>query len=573
MASESNIYSFRVDRDRLPSGIDLIGNGSVGGKAKGLIFVMTTIEKGNEELCLHPELLRFPESTVLATDVFDRFLEMNGISDWFEGFFPSIPKDDQVNKKFLEGDFPPLVRTKLKEFLLKEKRPLIARSSSLLEDDIRHSFAGIYQSIFTSNQGNIDKRLDVLETAIRLVYASTYSSDAVEYMRIKGIPRRREKMAVLIQNVIGTHYDDGLYYPLFAGVAFSKNYYPWSSRIRMDDGVVRLVVGLGTRAVGRFRATVFSPSFPELKPQGMVIEDIIRSSQRKLDALDYEADTLVSVPIDDIKTHNRKLFMIVSKLSNGTYLKEAPRVFGTDDKVLPTFTPILTSDRYVPFVPLIRSLLQNLERVFKSAIDVEFAFDFKNGRGCLYLVQARPLGRRLEHKRIRIPAGIPPNRVILKGRNVLGNGYRDNISHIVYVPYEKYVFYKGSQTAREIGKINRILMDKSYLLIGPGRWATSNPQVGIPVNYSEISNATVIVEVSYEEFAPELSYGTHFFAEMEASNILYIPLFLEKGDFLNEILLRNYRNLWKTENVNLMEIPTGVKVYVDGNSRRGFAHV
>ncbi|MEE9224483.1 MAG: phosphoenolpyruvate synthase, partial [Thermoplasmata archaeon] len=218
-----------------------------------------------------------------------------------------------------------------------------------------------------------------------------------------------------------------------------------------------------------------------------------------------------------------------------------------------------------------------LERVIGAPIDIEFAFDQRYGNGDegdggFYLVQVRPLGRRAEHKPVTIPSGVPEEKVLLRSKSVLGNGVLKGISSIVWVPHRKYDFTKGYEIAREVGRINDMFEGMVYILVGPGRWATTNPELGIPVSYSEISNAGVVVELSHERFSPELSYGTHFFADMEASNMLYIPLFLEKGDYLNEEFLDGRESKVESKWVKVIEVPQGLNVYVDGESRTGFIH-
>ncbi|TET89324.1 MAG: hypothetical protein E3J35_10575 [Methanomassiliicoccales archaeon] len=580
MPSPGPLSQFQVDREYLPSGIEIIGEGSVGGKAKGLIFVSYLMEAGQEKLCDFPEMLRIPRSTIVATDVFDQFIQLNRLGDVVELLYKKKLTDEDMNVRFLTGEFPPGAHDSLVRFLEEEDRPLVVRSSSILEDRPEHSFAGIYQSVFITNKGPLTKRIAELEMAIRIVYASTYGPNARKYAERMDAPWQEEKMAILIQDVVGSLHDDDLYYPLLAGVAFSRNYYPWSERIGVNDGLCRIVAGLGTRAVGRFQATVFSPSLPELRPEGMAVDDIVASSQDAIDALDYESELFLFKRLSDIQECNSKLYMLGQTLKDDSYFVETPKNFAPDERIILTFKPILSSNRYIPFVPLVGSLMRNLERVIGRPIDIEFVFDYRTDesgtslteKGYFYLVQVRPLGRLPEHRKVSIPTDVPESNVLLRSSRVLGNGIIRGIRNIVWVQHRKYDFSKGYDIAREVGKINEMFEGMEYILIGPGRWATTNPELGVPVNYSEMSNAAVVVELSYERFSPELSYGTHFFADMEASNMLYIPLFLEKGDYLNETLLEERESKVDAKWVKVIEISRGLDVYVDGNSRQGFIH-
>ncbi|MHA2433948.1 MAG: PEP/pyruvate-binding domain-containing protein [Candidatus Thorarchaeota archaeon] len=567
-----------MDVDSLPTGFDLLGSDSVGGKAIGLLYSRSAIEEQDKVLCDHQDRLRIPRSWILATDVFDEFVEINHVNDVVQMKCDEKIDVPEMNSRIIAARLPPKCLDFLRGILKEESRPLAVRSSSFLEDSLKHSFAGIYQSIFIPNDGTLEERLAQLETAAKIVYVSTFGDDAKEYRKKHEIAWQDEKMGILIQSMVGSHYPDGLYYPLFAGVAFSRNYYPWTSRLESQDGVARLVLGLGTRAVGRYYARVFSPAFPGLRPEGMVVSDIIRYSQEIADVLDFRSGLLIEEEISDLKGTNNRLHMICSSVSPEGYLMETSYGLGRGERLLATFDSILNSNRYMPFVPLIKSLLANLERLFGLPVDIEFAVDFEPDEdgeetGLFYLLQVRPLGGRPEHRRIRLPEDVPMEKTIFRAERIMGNGIKRRLRYIVFVPHETYDFQKGYAVAREVGKVNSTLENKNYILIGPGRWATQNPELGIPVRYAEISNASVIVEVSYKHFSPELSYGTHFFGDMLATNILYIPLWLERGGYLNEEILVGSRNHWDSELVRLIEIPQGIDVFADGESHTAIAMI
>jgi hypothetical protein len=576
--SGTSYLDFEADPDSLPSGFDLLGTGSVGGKSIGLLFLKWAIETQGEGICDHQDRLRIPRSWILATDVFDDFVELNDVAEVVQRKCDLDIEVPEMNRSIIAGELPKDCLGYLKGILKEENRPLAVRSSSFLEDSLKHSFAGVYQSVFIPNDGTMGERIAQLETAVKIVYASTFGDDAKEYRKKHGIAWQDERMGVLVQSLVGSHYQDGLYYPLFAGVAFSRNYYPWTDRIRSEDGVGRLVLGLGTRAVGRYYARVFSPALPELRPEGTVVADIVKYSQEIADVLDFRSGLLIEEEITNLEGTNNRLPLICSALSSEGYITEADYGSKKHERLLATFDGVLNNNRHMPFVPLIGSLLRNLERRLGVPVDIEFAVDFEpdeNGKdeGLFYLLQVRPLGGRPEHKRIRIPGDVSQDRVIFRAEKVLGNGVKRGLEHVVFIPHQKYDFQKGSAIAREIGEVNKSLEDNDYVLIGPGRWATQNPELGIPVRYAEISNAAVIVEVSYKHFSPELSYGTHFFGDMLATNVLYIPLWLEKGGFLNESLLENSKSLGESEYVRVIRIPRGVDVYADGESHTAIAMI
>lgn len=559
---------FAIDPARLPSGVKILGDGFVGGKAVGLIFAQSAVEFWRERLSRHQDLIGFPESTIIATGYFDEFMRDNGLEEVVQGKCDRLISQMDMVERFMPAPLPTKLVGELRSLLETEKRPLAVRSSSFLEDNLKHSFAGIYQSFFIPNNGSDRARLQQLETAVKLVYLSTFGDVAHEYRQKHGIRWREEKMGVLVENLIGYEHTDHLYYPLIAGVGFSKNFYPWAPCIDVDSGVVRVVMGLGTKAVGRNYARVFSPKAPQLRPEGGSIEDILKYSQREIDALDLVTGCLASPGIDDVKQTNENIHLVTSELREGTYLMDTPHRVDAENLLILTFDPILQRERAFPFVEILEDLFYTIGRLMEVPVDMEFAVNI-GGDGKFYIVQVRPLGGRAEHRVVNIPKRIPNRNILLSSRNVLGNGLKKGIKHIVYVPLEMYSLERAFAIARQVGEINGCFEKEGYILIGPGRWGTSHPDLGVPVTYAEISNAQVIVECSYGTFTPELSYGTHFFGDMVVSNILYIPVFNEKGDYLNIRYLGSHGEAKSFEGVRVVDIEEGVNVYVDGRHRLG----
>ncbi|RLF06263.1 MAG: phosphoenolpyruvate synthase [Thermoprotei archaeon] len=515
--------------------------------------------------------LAFPRSYILTTSIFDEFMEKNNLPESVNEKCWGRISIEELDRRILSGEFEEEHIAYLSEILQKERGPLIVRSSSLLEDSLVHSFAGIYHSEFIPNTGTEHERLERLILAVKRVYDSTYNLNAKAYRKRHGIPWQNEKMAILIQNVVGSDYC-GLFYPVFAGVAFSKNYYPWSERIRVEDGIVRLVFGLGTKAVGRSYARVLSPGAPGIRPEGAVIEKILRYSQPEFDALDMEKGEVVTKDIDCARDTNPHITKVFSVLREGMYFMNCPRYPRKEDRLVATFDPIINSTRYIPFVPMMRAVMSQLEEVFDVPVDIEFAGDFEGSRGTLYLVQVRPFVTRIRHKKITLPEDLK-ERMLLKSNDILGNGILEDIKYVVYVPPETYSIERAYAIARQVGRVNEGLEDESCILIGPGRWGTTNPQLGIPVHYFEISNARVVVEMSFSRFSPEFSYGTHFFGDLVSTNVIYMPVFRERGDFVNTEFLNSQPSLTGGPYVKLIKWEKGIRVYADGRRRVGVAEL
>jgi len=552
----------------------MIGTGEVGGKARGLLFAMQAMQDGAHPIRFQ-RLLRFPDSTVLTSKVFRAFMDENSLHDDVQAGCEGAITLDELGERIVAATFPTEWAARLVPFLEREIRPLVVRSSSIMEDDPDHSFAGIYLSVFLPNTGPLDVRLERLIHAVKRVYASTFAPNARAYRKRHGLDWRKERMAILIQNMIGSPYEHELFYPLVGGVAFSRNYYPWTDRLTPDDGVVRLVVGTGTRAVGREYARVFSPRLPGLRPEGFDIDTIIRYSQETVDVLDMEAGELAQRKLYELD--NPLLGMICSRVDSNGDLRElshAPARLG--GRLIASFTRLIETDAIMPLSPLIRESLSALAGLLELPVDLEFAIDFSGpeaeatGSPLFYILQVRPLGSRPEHRRIHLPQ-VRKEHSILECHQVLGNGRLDGIRHIVLVSPETYRWDKGYEIARSVGRINHRLseLDEPYVLMGPGRWASTNPQLGVPAQYNEIAGASVIVEMSTESFAPELSYGTHFYADMVGSGVLYLPFREEAGDRLNRDLLASQDVAYRDGFVTHYTFRHGLSVFVDGEHQRG----
>jgi len=560
----------RFTAETMPRGFRLIGTGQIGGKARGLAFIADHLERGGQ-ISDHDHLVRLPDASVVATDVFDAFMETNSLSASVLARCQEEIGAEELSDRIVSGVFPSEARGALRRFLEAEERPLVVRSSSVMEDGPEHSFAGIYLSAFLSNTGPLERRLDALVLAIKRVYASTFGRNARAYRKQHGLDWENEKMAVLIQNMIGRHYPHDLFYPLIGGVGFSLNFYPWSDRLAPEDGVVRLVVGTGTRAVGREYARVFSPKAPGIRPEGTDTATVVKYSQETVDVLDMKRGFLVQTRLS--RLDNPLLREVCSVVDLDGTMREPVGLLPPGARYVATFARLIERDTLMPLTPLIRDLFVRLRALFELPVDIEFAIDFPSGPDgegelLFFLLQARPLGGRSEHRRILLPV-LSKECILLECHEVLGNGLLRGIRHLVFVDPRTYRGDRAYAIARTVGRIGRGLEEERFVLIGPGRWGTSNPYLGVPVQYSEIAGASVIVEMATESFDPELSYGTHFFADMVARGVLYLPFREEADDRFHRGLLEGLRVAYADDYVRHFSIPEGLDVYVDGKGKRG----
>lgn len=545
-----------------------LGSECIGGKAKGLIFAKIHLEdkKAQEEILKN---VMVPESYFLATDVYQDFLEFNGI----DKIIDEEPNNFKlIQQKILEGIFPEYVIKFLEKVVLIMDYPLAIRSSSLLEDSIKYSFAGKYFTTFIPNTGNIDKRLKQITSAIKQIYASTYGKNAVVYREKHNLSN--EKMAIIIQQLFGKRRKEG-FYPEVAGVGFSQNYRRFTERIRKEDGVVRIVFGLGTRSTGRGYARIFSLTNLSLRPEGNNPWEIAKYSQETFDMLDMDTGELKSYNINDrldfIPFHRNfgKYASLYSATEN--MLKDIPPVLtklNQGEKIVFTF------DNFPAFKPrffrLMEFLFRYLEDLMGIAVDVEWAYEPEDPK--FALVQVRPLTSYEEYSKVEIPKDIKKENIILAGDRMLTNGVLKNVRHIVYVDYEEY--NKSSdkyEVAREVGRINEKLSKERYILVGPGRWGSSNPNLGVPATYNEISNCGMLVElgIKTKNFMPELSYGTHFFADLDLDGVLYMPVFDSiETNIINFDFFKNAKRQ-PTENPAIWIMEGLFDAYLDGEKMRG----
>lgn len=514
-----------------------IGQGKIGGKAAGMMLAWRVLQAPDpEDPFPLAERVGIPESFFIGADVFYEFMEHNGllpyINQKYKGEEEIRAEFPEVQHAFLAGRFPAWFVQRLRDLLRTiGPHPLIVRSSSLLEDNFGASFAGKYESHFCPNQGSLEENLEALLTAIKRVYASVFHPDPLIYRRQVGLLDYDERMAILLQKVEGARYGR-FFFPAAAGVAYSRNPFRWSPRIRREDGFVRMVVGLGTRAVERVAndyPRMVALSHPGLRPEKDAAA-IARYSQHAIDVIDLEENTFRTLPIHEVLDGDYPGLAYLAAVHKGDYLQ--PLIGrNVDPRSL-----VITFDRLLQetdFVPLLRAVLRKLERHYGRPVDIEFALHLEGGRPprpMLRLLQCRPQTDREQAASPRIPQDLPPEAVLFTSRHLVPHGAVYNIRYILYVDPMAYARIPDLsvrlEIGRVIGRLNRRLAGERFILMGPGRWGTTNPYLGVKVGYADIYNARALVEIGLRgsQGAPELSYGTHFFRDLIEAQIYPLAL-------------------------------------------------
>jgi len=501
-----------------------IGTGKIGGKAAGMVLAWDILQRENpaDEIDLRGQI-DIPDSYFIGANVFYDFHTLNGVEAFINQKYKSqeeIENDyPQIRDIYANGRFPKEVMERLRE-LLREvvNAPLIVRSSSLLEDNFGFSFAGKYDSFFCPNQGTMEENLAALTRAIGRVYASVLSPDALLYRQRMGLVDYDERMAILIQKVQGRRYHD-YFFPTMAGVGFSRNPFRWHPKIRAEDGLLRLVWGLGTRAVervGEDYPRMVALSHPRLRPETGV-EQVRKYSQHFVDLIDLQANVFRTLPVSKTLRPDYPGVQLLASVDQGDYLQAiyAPGILSRERLVL-TFDALLKQQR---FVAMMRTVLAKLERGYGRPVDVEFALEVTDPQALefkLSLLQCRPLSRKEWGEAMHIP-DVPAKDVVFLTRRLVPTGQLHRIRYVVYVDPEAYDSVPDYETrfelARLVGRLNRRLADERFILMGPGRWGTSNAELGLKVTYADIYNAQALIEIACfaGDETMELSYGTHFF--------------------------------------------------------------
>ena len=479
-----------------------IGEGKIGGKAAGMILAWRILKN-------HPELtdkVFIPESYFIGSEVIYDFRTLNNMSYIMNQKYrplEEIRRDyPEAIQDHLNGRFPEYVHSQLKAVLEHMgNRPMIVRSSSLLEDNFGFSFAGKYESIFCPNQGTPEENLEDLKNGIRRIYASSLNPEAILYRQKHGLIDYDERMGILIQEVMGEPF--GRYwFPTLAGVGFSQNAWRWHEKIKREDGFLRLVWGMGTRAVDRIGhdyARLIGLSHPQLRPESDA-KRIKAYSQKFVDLVDLVDNEFKTLPIDEVLGKRSPHIGMLAEIDKGDYLQPVlskASIRPEDDLVL-TFNKLLTESSYPQ---LMRTALKSIESVYGLPVDTEFSIEIFRKEGKtdfkLNLLQCRPLSEKKDSQPAEIPADIPEDKLLFKTKGLVPDGRVDDIRYVVFVDPEAYKKIGDPNIQLELGRvvtrINQKLEGEKFILMGPGRWGSSNIELGVKVGYADIHNTIALI--------------------------------------------------------------------------------
>lgn len=516
----------------------MIGTGFIGGKTVGMLLAQSILCRENPETW--GPALEQHDSFYIGSDVFYSFIVQNG---WWRLFIRQRTPEEYfsmasvLREKILKGTFPDEIREQFQLMLeYFGQSPIIVRSSSLLEDAFGNAFAGKYESIFCPNQDSPEKRYEYFENAVRRIFASTMNENALVYRRRHKLDMHDELMSLLVQRVSGTSRKN-YYFPEAAGVGFSRNPFVWKMGLDPRAGMLRLVHGLGTRAVMRDIGDyprIVALDQPTLKPH-TGIEETRKFSQHEVDVINLGDNRFESVAFEDLVAMGveSRLDLIATKeVVSGSGL-------AADDSWVLTFDELLSEG---PLAGMMSGMLKTLERAYGYPVDVEFTLNFSpEGDFKINILQCRPLQTKGERKRVIIPANIDKASIYLSQTgNFMGGSICQPVRKIVYVDPEKYTELKRTDrygVARCIGKIIRGVSDPDntpVFLLGPGRWGSSSPFMGIPVTFAEISHISILGEIAFSKkgMEPDLSFGTHFFQDLVENDIFYVAVFADKSNVI-----------------------------------------
>ncbi len=563
----------------------VIGSGFVGGKTVGMLLARKILTSQADSPWT--EWLETHDSFYIGSDLYYTYLVENGcwklrMEQKKEKYFFSYAPE--LKKGILQGVFPNFIKEQFYQMLdYFGQAPIIVRSSSLLEDGFGNAFAGKYESVFCVNQGTLTERYEAFERALKTVYASTMSEDALAYRMQRGLVARDEQMALLVQRVSGSHHSQ-YFFPDLAGVAMSFNPYVWREDMNAEAGMMRLVLGLGTRAVDRVDddyPRVFAMDRPNLRPDAS-LEGLRVFSQHQVDVLDSQTNEWGNIALNKIPELKPGMlnWNLMAIRDHETSRRMREMGLNSEEWLL-SFDGLIN---HTPFIERMKVMMQQLQEAYKYPVDTEFACNFVSDTEMrINLLQCRPLQTLIQQEGREAECGRISGDLLFASRGrFMGYGVTGYPEKIVLVDPFEYIALSQQgkyQVARLIGNINRLFKDGKFgpfALIGPGRWGTSIPSLGVPVSFSEICNCSVLVEVAVKEkgFMPELSFGTHFFQDLVETGIFYTALFpgedgvmyypelLHKEENILDQLIPNYARYSNV--IKVIDLsPTGRKLLVD----------
>ncbi len=553
-----------------------IGSGSIGGKARGLAFVDFLLSKTDLEDRWPGVTVRVPNTVVIGSDVFDFFMEQNGL-------------DSQLNENHTNAETAALFeRARLPDYVLRDlealaakfKGPLAVRSSSLLEDSKTQPFAGVYKTYMLPNDSpDPARRLEELSRAIKFVYASVFSQEARAYRKLNPLLIDEEKMAVAVQRVVGRSYGDGgRFYPAFSGVMQSYNYYPVPP-LEAEEPIAHIALGLGKTIVEGHDALRFSPAHPQNLHQFSTIADFLANSQKKFIALKTggagervafdEEPGLAEAGVEEAEADG------TLELAGSTYSAQDDRVYdgiSNPGRRLVTFAPILKNG-VLPLSEILNALAALGKEAMGANIEMEFACDYDpvSGLAVFNILQMRPMVSRSPVKKVSL-RDMRRDSLLCQSAQALGNGAIKDVRDLVYVIPEKFSPLKTREIAEEIGALNARLGGerRPYIVIGPGRWGSSDPNLGIPVKWHHISNSRVIIECAYGDFSVDPSYGTHFFHNVTSLGLGYLTI-NETGPeaFINWEKIEEQPPVTELSYIRHLRFAEPLDIRIDGSEGRG----
>lgn len=552
-----------------------IGSGSIGGKARGLAFVDFLLGKTDLEKRWPGVTVTVPNTVVIGTDVFDFFMEQNNLD--------ALLNENHTNAEtaalFEKARLPSYVKRDLEALIARLTGPLAVRSSSLLEDSRTQPFAGVYKTYMLPNSSpDTGKRLEELAKAIKHIYASVFSQEARAYRRLNPLLLDEEKMAVVIQRVVGSDYGGGRFYPAFSGVMQSYNYYPVPP-LEAEEPIAHVALGLGKTIVEGHNALRFSPSHPQNLHQFSTIQDFLANSQKRFIALDpspesasvtYEEEpSLVAAGLAEAEEDG------TLELTGSTYSAENDRVYdgiSNPGRRLITFAPLLKNE-VLPLAEILSALSSLGKEAMGGNIEMEFACDYdaSSGDAVFNILQMRPMVSRSPVKKVTLK-DLPSESLLCLSAQALGNGAHRDISDLVYVIPEKFDPGKTREIAEEIGSLNARLRSEGrpYIIIGPGRWGSSDPNLGIPVKWHHISGSRIIVESAYGDFSVDPSYGTHFFHNVTSLGLGYLTINETSEDsFIDWKKIEAREPLTELSYIRHIRFPEPMDIRIDGSEGRG----
>ena len=556
-----------------------MGDGSLGGKARGLAFLNSLVYKHKLAEKYPGVKISIPRTVVVATDYFDQFILENDL----QYVIDSEVSDEEILSEFVAARLPEKLVEELRAFVNIARSPMAVRSSSKLEDSSYQPFAGVYSTYMVPFVENKDQMLRMIGKAIKSVYASVFYSGSRTYIQTTANLLSEEKMAVVVQSVCGTEHD-GLYFPMLSGVARSVNYYPIGSE-KPEDGIVNIAFGLGKTVVDGGNTLRFSPKYPKKILQLSDPKIALRDTQKAMYALDLRPGAFKISKDEGINLAHSQVAEVLGtfphpELVASTFSIEnnrmVPGITARGPRVI-SYDAILKYNRY-PLAQIISDILAICKKELMCDVEIEFAadtFESANGMGLVMkLLQVRPVGEFSDDKTTTIEkASESVSTVMLKSSKALGSGYVEKMKYIVHVPSATFDSAKTKEMAAEISRLNDQLkeMKANYLLIGPGRWGSSDPWLGIPVLWSEISEARMIVETAIPGYQIEPSQGTHFFQNITSLGVGYLTIDTVRGDgYIDENYLSQLECIHDGELVKLYKAPEAMVGFIDRSSNKAF---